>query len=155
MIRTLLIMTILLGISTGGHGEPVLLKSIERVPIIAIPGGIGEVVKETDHMPGNNELGFFSKPIGGELYWCRIRLKVSCDYGLGGLMNLKLRDFSLEIEKFAYKSRTDDQGITDLIFRCQRSDQYKTVKLVIGKHIETFIMKECPKELLITDNECK
>lgn len=112
-------------------------------------------VQEVDFMPGNDSFGFFLKKGSEDKNFCRLRVKLSCDYGFGSTKALKLKKYTLLIKKISYYSNTDDQGIADGIFMCNSNTPKEKVKLTIDKMQKEFILGSAAQKILFTDKNCK
>lgn len=155
VMRLLLILITVYSSLTQAQEERIILKGTKTKPVIIPNVGIGEATEEKDFMPGNNDYGFFVRKNSDKNGICRLRMKVTCDYGFGSTKSLKLKDMQLNLKDSYYKGRTDDQGVIDFLFKCNPHISKMKAKLIIGSFNQEFILESAQKELLINDKQCK
>ncbi|MBC7429988.1 MAG: hypothetical protein H7336_15345 [Bacteriovorax sp.] len=127
----------------------------ERVPIkLTETNGFG-MKKETDLLPGNDSFGFFYKELTSETSHCRFKTKVTCDYGLGSTKVIKHKEVRLEFNDGSITHSTDDQGILDLVYKCQPSLIKKSMTIKIGGYQKIMEVPKFPKNLVLSSDDCK
>lgn len=155
LVRLLPILIIIFSIQIHAQEERIILKGTKTKPVYVPNVGIGETTEEKDFMPGNDEYGFFVRKNSDKNGICRLRMKITCDYGFGSTKSLKLKDTQLNLKNSYFKVRTDDQGVFDLLFKCDPNVSKTKVKLAFGTFSQEFILESAPKELLINDKQCQ
>lgn len=134
--------------------ERILLKQ-SKTKTIGGPIVFGEVTEEIDHMPGNDDFGFFYKPTAEKKGFCRLRAKVVCEYALGILREVKLTNVKIQFTDGSIDRKTDDSGLYDLIFRCEEFRKNQGIVLSVKKHILSTKLTEFPKEIHIPEADCR
>lgn len=138
--------------------ERIQLKSYEtQNHLVLTPMGAASfsTSKEKDLMPGNDSFGFFYKANNEKNGICRLRVKVVCDYGMELLKEQKNISLKVQFNNIYYSTKTDLEGIADLIFRCDSQRQNDGVMVTARKHMESSKLSEFPKELRIPADDCK
>jgi hypothetical protein len=107
-----------------------------------------EVVRQNVKMPGDEGFGFFHSP-----GYCRIRTLPKCSFKVA---STKLRNQIIEIriKSNFLKHRTDDEGVFDVKFRCDKNLMNEKVKFLTAKYETSFTLKDAPKEIQIPEHLC-
>lgn len=134
-----------------------LKQGVVRNKTIVTPVGVMsfDQVEEKDLMPGNDAFGFFYKSTDSKKGFCRIRIKIVCDYGLEILKEQKNMETQIRFANIYYKSKTDMDGILDVIFRCDSARKDDGVIISLKKHMHSSKLIEVPGELRIPEADCK
>ena len=108
-----------------------------------------------NHMPGNESFGFFYRSDDSEKGMCRIRSKIICDYGMLIQKPIAEQAVLLMVDAKMTSSKTDRDGVLDLLFRCPVVWQEKQVSLSTGAYESKFILKDAAREHMIPEAQCK
>src|ERR1044072_4399551 len=104
------------------------------VALLLSISAIGAEVKEQKiAMPGDDAFGFFHKG-----NYCRIRSTIRCSFVVAGT-RARNQIIEIKIRNNRIRHRTDDEGILDVKFKCNKSLLNETVQFSTAKYKTTFV----------------
>ncbi len=119
------------------------------------PLGLAQINDVTDIMPGNNEHGFFIKNQNESKAICRLKFRVSCDYGFDISKPLKSKKIKLMYDKFSMNVSTDGDGLVDSFFHCSNDFDKKVISINFNSYNADFVLKNFPHKISLNEKECK
>lgn len=146
------------GYSQAEEGERVILQQTITKDRL-VPAGTsfwGAETKEVRELfPGNNTYGFFYKEANSNEGYCRIRMKILCDYGLEMTKPIVDQNFRVKYKAMYFETKTDPEGLVDLIYRCSNKIRKEKFEVSVAKFKKIYFPTEQIGEIRIENGQCK